>query len=294
MFIRRATQAFERRSIAPGIVHANDHLEGILSYRLAKAIGAHSAIFLRSSAMTSSDFFKYQCDKYEMIFAVGKELYGRVRTWLPDRPIELIHDGLAEDDFSPVRPHSTEKPRQVLVIGSAQELKGWRDFFAALRILARGDSLPPVTFDLTGSQPPLDGEDAELKRLVAERCRFLGRVESFKDLVRSYELVINPSRMESFGMAAMETLAAGVPLLSSRTGAIEDIQGQAHMLFSPSNPASLAQAMQYIFAQWPYIDFGVAQAQANIRSRFTIDRTVIQLLNAYQQLVKNSAATGSA
>jgi len=67
--------------------------------------------------------------------------------------------------------------------------------------------------------------------------------------VLGYDLVINPSRMESFGTAAIEVLAAGVPLLSSRTGVIEQVQESAEMLFPPHRPEALASALKNVLTR---------------------------------------------
>jgi glycosyltransferase involved in cell wall biosynthesis len=238
---------------------------------------------LRSIATSRDDYFKYRCSDYDVVLAVGSELQARARDWDPGRPIEVIHDGLATEDFASPKPKPPRPPSRVLVIGSAQELKGWRDLFAALRELEGAGVLPQAMFDFTGTQPDLDANDRDLRRLVAARCRFLGRVEGFKDLVRGYDLVVNPSRMESFGMAAIEVLAAGVALLSSRTGVIAQVQERDEMLFAPADPAALAQALQRIFTRWSHVDFGVAQAQENVRQRFSIDFTAVALDTAFQR-----------
>ncbi len=53
------------------------------------------------------------------------------------------------------------------------------------------------------------------------------------ELTREYELVINASRGETFGMAAIEVIAAGISLLSSRTGVIEKVIENEGLLFEP-------------------------------------------------------------
>jgi glycosyltransferase involved in cell wall biosynthesis len=280
-FARRVVHSLARRAISPTVVHANDHQEGLLALAIARRLGAGTTMLLRSIATSRDDYFKYRCNEYDVVLAVGPELQARAREWDAGRPIELIHDGVAAEDFASPKPKPPRPPSRVLVIGSAQELKGWRDLFAALLRLERSGVLPQATFDFTGTQPDLD--DADLRRLIAGRCRFLGRVEGFKDLVRGYDLVINSSRMESFGMAAIEVLAAGVALLSSRTGAIAQVQERDEMLFAPADPAALAQALQRIFTRWSDVDFGVAQAQENIRQRFSIDFTAAALDTAFQR-----------
>jgi glycosyltransferase involved in cell wall biosynthesis len=282
-FARNVARRIEAAGHDAAIVHANDHLEGLLGLHLAKRLRARTAIFLRSPGMTRDDYFKYRCFDYDLIAAVGDELQARAQAWDPGGKIELIHDGIAADEFAAPKPKPLQAPARVLVIGSSLDWKGWADLTEALYLLEQEKALPPMTFDFTGDKPARRTNDLKLARL-ATRCNFLGRVETFRDLVRSYDLVINPSRMESFGMAAIEVLAAGVPLLSSRTGVIEQVLESAEMLFPPARPAPLAAALRHVMANWAGIDFAVARAQENIRRRFLIDHTVARLTAAYAGL----------
>jgi glycosyltransferase involved in cell wall biosynthesis len=284
-FARRVAKRLRPIVFDPLIVHANDHLEGLLGLKLADARGARRAIFLRSPSMTREDYFKYRCNDYGLIAAVGDELQARAQAWDPGRRIELIHDGIESNEFAPPKPKAPKPPGRILVIGSALDWKGWADLTEALYLLEREKALRPTTFDFTGDEPANSANDLKLSRLTSMRCNFFGRVEAFRALVRGYDLVVNPTRMESFGMAAIEVLAAGVPLLSSRTGVIDQIQEREEMLFPPSRPAALAAALRYLLANWNTVDFGVPRAQENIRSRFLIDQTVARLSAAYERLL---------
>jgi glycosyltransferase involved in cell wall biosynthesis len=91
--------------------------------------------------------------------------------------------------------------------------------------------------------------------------------------------------MESFGMAAVEVIAAGVPLLSSRTGIIEQVQESRDLLFEPNNPSDLARALHNLIVNWSSVDFCQELSQKNIRSKFMIDTTAKKLSDEYSKLV---------
>jgi hypothetical protein len=124
-FARRVIDKVEGLPIRPGILQANDHQEGLLGLKVARPLGARTAIFLRSIALRRDDYFKYRCNEYDLIFAVGSELVSRVQGWDAAHTIEMLHDGVTPDDFLPAKTKSESAPSCVLVIGSAQELKGW-------------------------------------------------------------------------------------------------------------------------------------------------------------------------
>jgi glycosyltransferase involved in cell wall biosynthesis len=284
-FARRVVRKLEPLSMQPVIVQANDHQEGLLGLELGKQLEARTAIYLRSVAMTRDDYFKYRCDGYDFIAAVGDVLRARAQAWDPRREVALIQDGISADEFGPPKPKRGTPPRRVLAIGSPLELKGWADLTEALFLLEQAGTLPGMQFDFTGAAPAPAENNLRLERLAKARCNFLGRVDAFRDLVLSYDLVINPSRMETFGMAAIEALAAGVPVLSSRTGIIEQVLDANEMLFPPQQPASLASALERLLTDWTNTDFGVASAQERIRQKFLVDHTASLLNSAYERLV---------
>lgn len=75
--------------------------------------------------------------------------------------------------------------------------------------------------------------------------RFLGRVDdaTLERLRRDAALAIVPSRSaETFGMAAAEAMAAGLPVVASRVGALPELVEES-ALVEPGDPAALAQAI---------------------------------------------------
>ena len=52
-----------------------------------------------------------------------------------------------------------------------------------------------------------------------------------------------PSRNEAFGLAALEGMAAGLPVVASETGGLPELVGEAGVLVPPDNPLALANAL---------------------------------------------------
>lgn len=274
----------QAKGLQPTIVHANDHLEGLLGSALAKELNARKAIFLRSPGMKREDLFKYGCTEYDFIAVVGDELLSRNQGWAPTVNFKLVHDGIETGEFADVKPKAEQFPQRILAIGSALDWKGWADLTEALYLLQEQQCLPALTFDFTGDKPDPAKNDLKLERLKIGQYNFIGRVEGFRALVRGYDLVINPTRMESFGMAAVEVLAAGVPLLTSRTGIIEQVQEDPRFLFHAYQPTELAERLEHLISSWQTMKIDVARAQMNIRNKFTVDIAMVKLTAEYQRL----------
>lgn len=284
-FAENLAKIIKRLRGGPFIVHANDHLEGLLGLALARELSAAKAIFLRSPGMKKNDYFKYRCNEYDFIASVGEQYQSEIQTWDKHNSIKLIHDGIEQSEFFPPIKWPTQMPKKILVIGSALAWKGWRDFIDALVLLEKHSDIPSIQFEFTGDLPDVDNNNLEIDRLHKHECVFIGRVENFAALLREHSLVINPSRQETFGMAAVETVAAGIPLLSSRSGVIDQILN-SNFLFEIQNPTSLYEKLLYILSHWEKIQYPFEEFQDAVKANFLVNVAAEKLDEGYKNMIK--------
>ncbi|MFI5348027.1 MAG: glycosyltransferase family 4 protein [Elusimicrobiota bacterium] len=94
-----------------------------------------------------------------------------------------------------------------------------------------------------------DGHYQNLARVlgVADRVRFMGQVEPARvwSLLRAARVFVLPSRHESFGMAALEAMACGKPVVASRCGGLAEFvtDRNSGILVPPRDIASLREAL---------------------------------------------------
>lgn len=268
-FASRTKKNLASKNMRPAVVVANDHQDALLANAIADACGARCVVILRTPGMSARDFMKYGCSKADIVFTVGDELQALVKQLGTGQPILPYYEGLANDEFMPVKPKPAGFPTRVLVAGSEVARKGWADWIKALNHLEAADESFCLDCDFTGPVPDVSRNDCQLDRQRRSQFRFLGRVEEFRELVRDYDLVIHPSRHESFGLAPIEVLAAGVPLLCSRTGSIMQVQEDTDWLFEPGNVADLVDTLGRLRSSWPSANPAVGVLQQRIRSRFS-------------------------
>jgi glycosyltransferase involved in cell wall biosynthesis len=104
------------------------------------------------------------------------------------------------------------------------------------------------------------GEGPERKYLKSQisslkldnQITLLGRVENKRipELLSHADIFVRPSRFEGFGVAFLEAMAAGVPVIATPVGGIPDFikPGETGILVDPDDPVSLAKAIELLAA----------------------------------------------
>jgi len=126
------------------------------------------------------------------------------------------------------------------------------------------------------------------QRLKTFRVKHLPLTTDFRRVVSSYGFALHPSRSESFGMALLEVLAAGVPVLTGRTGVADQVVVSSRFLFEPKNPLDLAEKLAALMTDFSGAEQMVRQAQEIIRERYSISRTAAQYMTLYEAVAEKS------
>jgi N-acetyl-alpha-D-glucosaminyl L-malate synthase BshA len=126
-------------------------------------------------------------------------------------------------------------------VSNFREVKRVKD---VVRIFARVRRAMPATLLMVGDGPDRSDAEAEARELgVANDVRFLGRLDTVAPLLAASDLFVLPSQTESFGLAALEAMACGVPVLASRTGGIPEVidDGVEGILEPPGSVEAMAR-----------------------------------------------------
>ncbi len=85
----------------------------------------------------------------------------------------------------------------------------------------------------------------QLKQKLFRRVKWLGLRTNVQDFMAAFDVLAVPSIEEPLGLVALESLAAGTPVVASRIGGLPEIvrPGENGILVPPRNPHQLAQAI---------------------------------------------------
>ncbi len=180
-------------------------------------------------------------------------------------------------------------PREGLTFAGV--LTGWGPLKNGATLL---EAFAAVRRDLPGTRLLLfgyghgPGEEAErwaLRRNLCAGVEFIGQIErrELRKQLRVADVLVHPSREESYSMAVAEAMAAGLPVIAlPGSGGIADTLdgGRDALLAADHSPAALAVAMLRL-ARDPALRVEMAQrAQAAVRRDFSAAR----VLAAYAEL----------
>jgi glycosyltransferase involved in cell wall biosynthesis len=173
--------------------------------------------------------------KHRGIFVISEAVKQDILARYPDLDLKVVYNGI---HFSNVR-HKEKyggRPFRVVQIGRlVHEKKGQDILIKALSHVTEklGEGAMNVDFIGEGeSRGFLEGLADELG--VGQWCRFLGlrsRQETY-DLLPAYDLLVQPSRYEGFGLTVVEGMAAKVPVLvSDKEGPMEIVDNGRYGFF---------------------------------------------------------------
>lgn len=96
-----------------------------------------------------------------------------------------------------------------------------------IRIFANIHSEIPAKLLMIGDGPERAKAETMCRDLdISHDVRFLGKLEAVEEVLSVADLFLMPSEKESFGLAALEAMACEVPVISSNTGGLPELNVQ--------------------------------------------------------------------
>lgn len=171
---------------------------------------------------------KFAIEANDGVTAVSSYLKQRtLREIGVDIPISVIPNFINLEKFNRAkcqifRDSMVDKDEIILThISNFRPVKRVQDIVLAF---AKIHNKVPIKLLMIGDGPERSKCEALCRELkVCHKIIFLGKQESIRDLLSVSDIFIMPSDSESFGLAALEAMACGVPVVSSNAGGLPEV-----------------------------------------------------------------------
>jgi glycosyltransferase involved in cell wall biosynthesis len=128
---------------------------------------------------------------------------------------------------------------------------------------------------------------------VQDRIHFLGKQENVNELLPLADLMLMPSEMESFGLAALEAMACEVPTIGTRVGGVPELISDGHngLLFDVGDVEAMTRAAVALFEDEDRLGEMSRAARKTAQDRFCATRIIPLYENYYQRIIERESKT---
>jgi glycosyltransferase involved in cell wall biosynthesis len=139
----------------------------------------------------------------------------------------------------------------------------------------------PVSLDIFGSGDMQE----ELQNTIDKNklnVRLMGRVDEVSKILMDYHAYIMPSLFEGFGIAPMEAMASGMPVLLSNLSVFKELGSDIPVYFDPGDPEYIANSIKYTYFNWNEVKAKAKKGKEFIYKKVSKETYFVKLKEIYQ------------
>lgn len=159
-----------------------------------------------------------------------------------------------------------------------------------IEVFARMHDIVPSKLILLGDGPERTRAEQKCRELnITEHVTFVGNLKQPQELLSIGDLFILPSESESFGLAALEAMASGLPVISTNTGGLPEVNrhGVTGMMSDVGDIEDMVKNCIYLLEDGNRLSKFKAQAIRRAED-FSIDKILPLYEKLYQSVLLKS------
>jgi glycosyltransferase involved in cell wall biosynthesis len=264
------------------IVHLHSGGKSVSSLARA-ATGAKIIRHIHGSVLELKDLAPafYSSRGADAVVAVSQSVASRV----VDGKARVIYAGV------PTRPArlGEDRANRDIILGTAGrlvEVKGIQYLLQAASLLIR--EFPTLRLEIAGSGPLFDTLKTESERAgLRQHVSFLGWIDDIRTVLPRWSVFVMPSLDEGFPIAALDAMAAGVPVVATSVGGVPELihDGIDGCLVPPRDVDSLASRLRSLLSD-PALRMRIGAAgYARVRDRFNPEQMIASVTCLYDEFL---------
>jgi L-malate glycosyltransferase len=211
------------------------------------------------------------------------------------RPIEVIPNFVNCDVYTPYKDEAIRKEirKRLAHPGEAilMHLSNFRPVkrvVDAVKVFARVAEQVPARLVLVGDGPDRSAAEWLAHDLcIHDRIHFMGKQERVNELLPLADLMLMPSELESFGLAALEAMACKVPAIATRVGGVPELidDGVTGLLFPVGDIEAMADGAISLLKDRDRLEVMRDEARKTARTRYCSTLVLPHYVNYYEQVL---------
>ncbi|MBD2503644.1 glycosyltransferase family 4 protein [Anabaena azotica] len=286
--------------INPDLIHSN----GIKTHLLTAFAGVkdtpviwHIHDFYGSRPLMAK-LLKWISFRATLGIAISQAVAQDAKITLPRLPIEVIYNAVDINYFSPAVP-TTPCSNFILKVGLVATFARWKGqdiFLEAAHQIVKAHPNLSVRFCIVGgaiyktrgsqfSEPELKNKASDLG--ITERIDFIGFQQDIVKIYRWLDIIVHASTQpEPFGLAIVEAMACGKPVVVSQAGGAAELFTHNYDAVGvpPREPTALAAAILDLLENSQKRQFISKNARHTVTEHFNHERLGQQILAIYSAL----------
>jgi N-acetyl-alpha-D-glucosaminyl L-malate synthase BshA len=211
------------------------------------------------------------------------------------KPIEVVPNFVNCDEYVPIKDEAARAearrklaaPDEAILmhLSNFRPVKRVVDVVKVFALVAR--ELPAQLF-LVGDGPDRSAAEWLAHDLqIHEKVHFMGKQEQVNELLPLADLMVMPSELESFGLAALEAMACKVPSIATQVGGVTELidDGVTGLLYPVGNVEDMAAGAVSLLKDRDRLEAMREAGRATARKRFCSSLVVPHYVKYYEQVL---------
>jgi L-malate glycosyltransferase len=214
------------------------------------------------------------------------------------RPIEVITNFVNCDVYTPYKDEAVrnEARRRLANPGEAilihlSNFRPVKRVTDVVKVFAEVVKQVPARLVLIGDGPDRSAAEWLAHDLeINDKIHFLGKQERVNELLPLADLMLMPSQLESFGLAALEAMACRVPTIATKVGGVPELidDGVSGLLYPVGDVAAMADGAIRLLKDRERLEVMRDAARKTARSRFCSTLVLPLYVKYYEQILGNT------
>lgn len=255
----------------------------------------HTGLIPKEGRPSFRPLYKKIYSSYDAIICIIDYVKSCMVEWIKPRKSELdkyivINNGVDLNKFNEALPYKkseinnnfTKDTKLVCIVGRLSASKDQKTLIEAMKYLE-----DEVNLLIVGEGQLKESYIKFAREIdVSDRVHFLGFRNDVERILKTVDIGVMTSRFEAFGLAALEMMASGIPLVASNIPGLKSVVEGHGLLFETGNSKELADIINCLLKDDKFYN-EVAEKGLKRSTDFSVGVMVEQMVDVYRKLLKD-------